>query len=174
MSSVSFFENVFPEDFCKFLLRDSLENLRSGREMWRSNLTWDPAVVRASSPILLRTYNELLKNSILKQLLDSKVIQHKEYTVLNYACTKLSYIPWHSDKLYDNAVTVYLNETWDRDWGGIYLFRDEEAATIRGYIPKFNSAIKNDARTLHSTTIMSSDAEIPRITLQLFSPKQAS
>ena len=45
MSSVSFFENVFPEDFCKFLLRDSLENLRSGREMWRSNLTWDPAAV---------------------------------------------------------------------------------------------------------------------------------
>ena len=131
MSSVSFFENVFPEDFCKFLLRDSLENLRSGREMWRSNLTWDPAVVRASSPILLRTYNDLLKNSILKQLLDSKVIQHKEYLVLNYACTKLSYIPWHSDKLYDNAVTVYLNETWDRDWGGIYLFRDEETATIR-------------------------------------------
>jgi hypothetical protein len=172
MSSVSFFENVFQEDFCRFLLRDCLENLRSGREIWRSNLTWEPAVVRASSLVLVRTYGDLLKNFILSQLLNAKVIQHKEYVVMNYAWTKLSYIPWHSDKMYDDAVTVYLNETWHRDWGGIYLFSDDETSTIRGYIPKFNSAVKNGAHTLHSTTIMSTDAEIPRITLQLFSPRR--
>jgi Rps23 Pro-64 3,4-dihydroxylase Tpa1-like proline 4-hydroxylase len=171
MSNVSFFENVLKEDFCRFLLRDSLENLTSRREMWRSNLTWDSAVVRASSIVLVRAYNDLLKDSILNQLLNSKVIQHKKYVVLNYAWTKLSYIPWHNDGTHDSAVTVYLNETWHRDWGGIYLFREEETGTIRGYIPKFNSAVTNDAHTLHSTTIMSTDAETPRITLQLFSAR---
>jgi len=172
MSTVSFFENVFQEDFCRFLLRDCVETIRSGRETWRSNLTWDPAVVRASSPVLVRTCSDLLKNSILDQLLSAKVIRHKEYLVMNYAGTKLSYIPWHSDKVYADALTVYLNETWHRDWGGIYLFSDEETATIRGYIPKFNSAVKNDAHTLHSTTIVAPDAEIPRITLQLFSSEK--
>jgi Rps23 Pro-64 3,4-dihydroxylase Tpa1-like proline 4-hydroxylase len=125
--------------------------------------------VKASSPVLVRPYNDLLKNSILNQLLKNNVIKHTDYSVMNFVWTKLSYIPWHDDPAASSAITVYLNEKWHRDWGGIYLFSENEGEQIRGYIPKFNSAVKSESRVMHATTIISSDAETPRITVQLFS-----
>jgi hypothetical protein len=169
MPGVEFFENVFQEQFCRFLLCESLELLRSRHCVWRSNLQWNPDVVKASSPVLVRPYNDLLKNSILNQLLKNKIIKHKEYHVMNFVWTKLSYIPWHSDPGESSAITVYLNEKWHEDWGGIFLFREKESEQIKGYIPKFNSAVKNESGIMHATTIVSSDAETPRITIQLFS-----
>jgi Rps23 Pro-64 3,4-dihydroxylase Tpa1-like proline 4-hydroxylase len=106
---------------------------------------------------------------ILKQLLDRGVINDKNYDVMNYVWTRLSYIPWHNDSIYTSAVTIYLNEFWDPDWGGIYLYHtDMEPKDIKGYIPKFNTAIKNNHKIYHSTTIIAMDAELPRITVQLF------
>jgi Rps23 Pro-64 3,4-dihydroxylase Tpa1-like proline 4-hydroxylase len=174
VSGVLYFENVFPEDLCRFLLHDALETLRSGQECWRSNLQWHSGVVRASSPVLVRTYNDLVKKAVLDQLLKEKVIEHQEFVVMNYVWSKLGYIPWHNDESHETAVTVYLNDNWNENWGGIYLYRDSETGGIGGYTPKFNSAVRNDANTWHSTTIISSDAEIPRITLQLFSSKVGS
>ena len=87
---------------------------------------------------------------------------------MNFVWTKLSYILWHNDPTASSAITVYLNEIWHKDWGGIYLFNESDGEQIRGYIPKFNSAVKNDSRIMQATTIVSSDAETPRITVQLY------
>jgi Rps23 Pro-64 3,4-dihydroxylase Tpa1-like proline 4-hydroxylase len=106
---------------------------------------------------------------ILQKLLDNGVINDKTYIVMNYVWTKLSYIPWHNDTTYTSAITIYLNEYWDPDWGGIFLYHTEtEQKNIKGYIPKFNTAIKNSRKVYHSTTIISMDAETPRVTVQLF------
>jgi Rps23 Pro-64 3,4-dihydroxylase Tpa1-like proline 4-hydroxylase len=109
---------------------------------------------------------------ILQQLHDRGIIEDKNtrnYHVMNYIWSRLSYIPWHNDNIHANAVTIYLNEHWDPDWGGIYLYYTTiEANIIRGYVPKFNTAVKNNNRIAHSTTMVSMDAESPRVTIQLF------
>jgi Rps23 Pro-64 3,4-dihydroxylase Tpa1-like proline 4-hydroxylase len=88
---------------------------------------------------------------------------------MNYVWTRLSYIPWHNDAASRIAITIYLNEYWDPDWGGIFLYStDIEPRNIKGYVPKFNTAIKNNNKILHSTTMISMDAKSPRITIQLF------
>src|SRR5205807_392777 len=93
----------------------------------------------------------------------------KNYHVMNYVWTRLSYIPWHNDGARGTAITIYLNEYWDPDWGGIYLFHTErEPTNIKGYLPKFNTAVKNNNTVSHSTTMISMDAQIPRVTIQLF------
>jgi hypothetical protein len=169
MPSAEFFENVFEDKFCRFLLRESLVILHSNQLVWTTNLRWDPKVVKASAPVLVRPYNDLLKDKILNQLLKKEIIKHKEYDVMNYVWTRLSYIPWHNDGHVRSAITIYLNENWHKDWGGIFLFMEKESEQIKGYIPKFNSAVRNESGIMHSTTIISSDAEAPRITIQLFS-----
>jgi Rps23 Pro-64 3,4-dihydroxylase Tpa1-like proline 4-hydroxylase len=177
VEDIAFYENVFAEAFCKYLFRDSLQKLSSGREFARSNFQWQPQIVKASAAVLVRDYDEVISAVILQQLHDKGIIDDKNgnnYHVMNYIWTKLSYIPWHSDNIYINAITIYLNERWDPDWGGIFLYyTDKESPNIKGYIPKFNTAVKNNNRIAHSTTMISTDAESPRVTVQLFTKAES-
>ena len=164
---VEFFDNVFEPDFCNFLLRDSQAKLASGREFTRSNYQWAGVIVRASQPVLVRDYDPALAAIILGQLIKRGVVNNSDFVVMNYAWSRLSYIPWHNDAMHELAITVYLNDTWDQDWGGVFLYKDETAG-IRGYAPKFNTCVKNAGHVLHSTTMITTDAGAPRLTLQLF------
>jgi hypothetical protein len=169
MEDIEFYEGVFKDEFCKFLFQDSLQKLSSGREFTRSNFQWQPKIVRASAAVLVRDYDTKLAAIILQQLNDKGVINDKNYSVMNYVWTRLSYIPWHNDNHRRNAITVYLNENWHADWGGIFLYaEDSERRKIKGYVPRFNTAVKNNSKIQHSTTMISMDAESPRVTIQLF------
>jgi hypothetical protein len=169
---IVFYENVFKETFCKYLFQDSLRNLSSSREFSRSNFHWESKIVRMSAPVLVRDYDTKMSAIILQQLHDKGVINknYNNYHVMNYVWTRLSYIPWHNDGDYMSAITVYLNEYWDPNWGVIYVYRTsaEPKQNIRGYLPKFNAAVKNNNRVSHSTTMISMDAASPRVTIQLF------
>jgi hypothetical protein len=164
---IEFFDQVFEPVFCNFLLKDSREKLASGHEFTRSNYQWASNVVKASAPVLVRHYDPALAAIILDQLIKRGVLESTEFVVMNYAWSRLSYIPWHSDDMHEVAVTVYLNELWDRDWGGVFLYRDQ-AAEIRGYAPKFNSCVRNAGHIMHSTTMITTDAGSPRLTVQIF------
>jgi hypothetical protein len=171
MGSIEFFEDVFDPKFCAFLLTDAKSQLSSGNEFRRSNYHWPPSIVRASQPVLVRDYGAALSALILGQLVKRGVIQNTEFVVMNFASSRLSYIPWHDDTKHEVAITVYLNEVWDRDWGGIFLYMADEPATIRGYAPKFNTGVKNTGHIMHATTMVTTDAEAPRFTLQIFPKK---
>jgi Rps23 Pro-64 3,4-dihydroxylase Tpa1-like proline 4-hydroxylase len=178
MQDIMFYDDVLKEQFAKHLLRDSMDNLSSGRGFTHSNFHWSPGIVKASQVVLVRDYEQEMAALILSQLQDRGILDDEEYHVndyhvMNYAWTKLSYIPWHNDPDYKNAITVYLNEHWDRDWGGIYLYVDRETKGIKGYVPQFNSGLKNNSKLDHSTTLISVDAEYPRLTIQVF-PKTQS
>jgi hypothetical protein len=164
---IEFYDSVFKEEFCRYLFHDALKTLASGREFARSNFQWHPEIVKASAAVLVRDYDTVMSNLILQQLYDRGVIKNSNYHVMNYVWTRLSYIPWHHDDKRRNAITIYLNEYWDHNWGGLYLYYTD-ATHIKGYLPKFNTAIKNSNTLVHSTTIISMDAESPRITIQLF------
>jgi hypothetical protein len=164
---IEFYDSVFNEEFCKYLYRDALKALSSGREFTRSNFQWQPEIVKVSTAVLVRDYDRVMSNIILQQLCDRGVIENHNYHVMNYVWSRLSYIPWHHDDKRRNAITIYLNEYWDHNWGGIYLYYTDPMH-LKGYLPKFNTAIKNSNTLVHSTTIISMDAESPRVTIQLF------
>jgi Rps23 Pro-64 3,4-dihydroxylase Tpa1-like proline 4-hydroxylase len=105
-------------------------------------------------------------DDIILRLIARGILDHPRFAVMMYAWTKLSYIPWHNDVGHNIAVTIYLNDQWPIDWGGLFLYRD--GADIRGYAPRFNTGLRNQGNVLHSTTPVSLDAETPRFTLQLF------
>lgn len=170
MSAVDYFEQVFDPRFCAFLLANARSELVSGHAFTRSNLDWDAGIRKASAKVLVRDYDATLSAMIIDQLIARTVIDHRDYHVMNYAWTAQSYIPWHNDGHRPEAITLYLNDVWDLDWGGLFLFRDPDDQ-IRAFPPAFNCGVKNGNHVLHSTTPVSLDAPEPRFTVQLFSTR---
>jgi Rps23 Pro-64 3,4-dihydroxylase Tpa1-like proline 4-hydroxylase len=82
-----------------------------------------------------------------------------------YFWTKLSYIPWHDDTQADSALTIYLNDYWDQDWGGYFMFKlNNEIKAIK---PDRNLGVIQTGNVSHSVSTVNLDADL-RITLQAF------
>ena len=176
MADFSLFENVFETKFCLWLLNDARKALSETCEFSRSNHHWLPHIVRASAPVLVRDYQPSQAQFILAKLVERGVIEHVNYAVMNYAWSRLSYIPWHRDEHSETAVTIYLNDVWDSDWGGLFLYREEPGQVIRAVAPQFNLAVRNTGNLPHATSMITPDAAEPRFTIQLFvvsAPEQA-
>ena len=164
---IEFFDDVFEPRFCRYLLTDAEDKLARGREFARTSLQWHPAVVRSSQPVLVRDYDENISAIILGQLSKRGIISGDAFDVMNYAWLRLSYLPWHNDEIYSVSVTVYLNIYWDSDWGGLFLYEDQNGL-IHGRAPKFNTAVRNNSKVRHSISMIAPDAVTPRLTLQIF------
>lgn len=137
----------------------------------RSNADWQPAIVRASTGVLIRDFGGGIGETLLALLHQRQIIESRSYSLSLYAWLPGSYIPWHNDGRHAAAVTVYLNQYWDRDWGGLFLYEDTDGA-IHAVVPRFNLGLRNSANLRHATTPVTADAVEPRYTLQLFPSPQ--
>lgn len=172
MANIQFFENIFKENFCTFLLSNAREGLNGGAN-FSSNFRWEDSVTRASTVVLTRDYDTILSKFILDALIEKKIIEHLDYSVMSFAWTRLSYIPWHNDGTHSEAITIYLNDKWDLDWGGLFLFKDENE-DIRAFAPRFNCGLRNMNNVWHATTPVSLDSPEPRFSIQIFPNKVAA
>lgn len=168
--SINKYENVFDDDFCHELFNDCISNISDPTKYnWKSNYSWSSDVFKGSFPVQCRLMDEKYTEKILNNLFEKNIIDNKNYSVNNFVWTRLSYIPWHNDGIYEGgAVTIYLNPIWDENWGGIFMYREENSDEIHGIMPKFNTAVKVNNYTLHSVSFISPLASCPRYTLQLF------
>lgn len=169
MADIAFYENALDPRFARALLQETKQQLEDRSVVWSTNVSWQPEIVRASHPVLMRSYASGAAKMILEQLGQNGVLDPgKDWKVQNYVWTRLSYIPWHNDGNHSEAVTVYLNEDWDSDWGGLFLWRESMKGPIQAREPRFNTALRNADKLWHATTPVMLDAPEPRITLQLF------
>ena len=170
-----YYENVLDESFCHELFNESLIKFNNGEACWSSNYFWNGPLTKDTHPIFIRDYEGEQKQKILKQLYEKNLIEdiNKEYSVMNYVATRLSYIPWHNDIPYNEGITIYLNEYWEPDWGGMYLYmEDVNTNKISGFIPKFNTAIHNTKKEgngiFHGVSLISLGSQCPRVSIQVF------
>ena len=105
----------------------------------------------------------LIKNGLVS--IDEEI----ELVAEVYIWKRLSYIPWHSDKENNDeiryAATLYINETWDDNWGGLFLYKINNS--IMAEAPSFNKLIFNNKNYLHATSMLTVDTPY-RETIQLF------
>ena len=83
-----------------------------------------------------------------------------------YIWTKLSYIPWHNDHHVNGALTVYLNNYWDINWGGYFMYKNQNNE-INAIKPETNLGVLQLEGVEHSVSTVNVNAE-NRITLQTF------
>lgn len=141
--------------------------------VWRPNtVIWDPGLTSGSPAIMLMAL-DFIKDEILnvcKMHLGEEFMSGltAPYPVF-YDSPRGSYVNWHTDKT-PVGISIYLNEFWDRDWGGLFLYDD--GSGIKGIKPEFNRAVVATANIPHCVSPVSLISAQHRYSVQLFLVEQ--
>lgn len=104
---------------------------------------------------------EMIEKVLSKFLKPGETFQFIQY----YEWNQMSQINWHSDSGKKAAITVYLNEEWDPNWGGFFCWQ-ETSGNAHLIVPKFNTAVIARDNPPHHVSLISPYAPI-RKTLQI-------
>lgn len=167
MKSINKYENILNDDL--LIKVDSLiENLINDKNtnFTTSTLLWQEKLIGSSTPVLryVLGYNEKELYNLIKTEIESKV-PFKVEAIMVYLWPNLSYITWHNDNLFAAGLTVYLNKIWDKNWGGLFLYEEDD--NIRAIAPQRNLGVLQVGGVQHATTTTNYGADF-RITLQMF------
>ena len=94
-----------------------------------------------------------------------KKTPHKIKCIMFYFYHPESHIPWHNDGNHNGGITIYLNDIWDKNNGGYFLFEHEN--TIQAIVPKRNMAVEQFGGVEHSVSPTTRLSDIRR-TIQIF------
>ena len=158
------YTNIFSND-----LIVKLKNYtRDGRQPSRTNFFSYPAdIVGYSNALFGFDVSDYLKNEILSSLIAAGVLE-KEPAVWNafiHLMSRNSGIPWHDDASYVFSGTVYLNEIWDKNLGGYFVYEDGEE--IKCIVPTYNTGYFYPLPLKHSCLLTAGNAPF-RESVQIF------
>lgn len=170
------FDRVLADDLMNEVLDELKRNLDGF--VWKpSSFFWPPGIRNKVNRDCLITACSKELNKKLEQAIQNIFIQTNEivpdYEVfysMFYMWQKGSAISIHNDSSFKFGATIYLNETWSPDDGGIFLWRrkNEDERLMQAVVPSFNFMVLNNNFDPHLTTPVSELATQPRMTLQLF------
>lgn len=160
------FDNFFDETLYNECYEYSISKIGSTELSFSTNNSWNPKIVKDSNLVLINTLST--DNDIHKKI--SETIKNKCQidtlkSILFYYWTPCSHIPWHNDANHNGGITIYLNKSWDEDWGGIFLYKDGES--INGYYPRPNRSIMQYGGIRHSVAPTTKNSDV-RLTIQIF------
>jgi len=166
MMSYKIFENFLsPNNFstvqneCKKIWLNKDNNFKINFNFWPEYIVLDSKAVLSFGITSVSPIYKIISDQCLKSFNKSVDV------IMFYYWTPGSYIPWHNDGHFKHAATLYLNEKWDKNWGGYYMA--EENNKIESIKPSKNLLILQSDHINHSTTITSPSADI-RATVQMF------
>jgi hypothetical protein len=161
-------DNLFNEcyTFSNKIFPENTTESQNNSKFRLNILAWYNKVVLDSAHILLFDINEHDNElyNILKRFIEDKIKRQLKSIVFVFY-TPYSHIPFHDDSNHNGGVTIYLNEKWDRNHGGYYLF--ESNNEIRAIVPKKNMAILQFGSIYHSVSCTTRSSKIRR-TIQCF------
>ena len=165
------YEDVLPYK----LLQKCIEELRSSlkSKVWGiSNLFWDDALKVG-----------LVGNVSMKHLPDELSLEVHEvvskyfskigndFMYQYYIWNKMAGISNHDDGRYAEGATLYLNEIWDPNWGGLFVWKDKNEKKeykLNAICPKQNMLIINDEQEMHLVTPVAPTIPHIRVTIQIW------
>jgi hypothetical protein len=163
MPQVCCYKKVFDQPFI-----DEIEACVLGQAACRTNYTaWSEVIVRSSAAILVFDLPNELQTKIIKRAseLCNLIDGYQEVYAMYYKMLPGAYIPWHNDGNWRFGMTIYLNEDWDKNFGGYFAFNDGN--TISCIKPEYNCATYISAPLDHCVFQTAPDAK-PRKTIQIF------
>jgi hypothetical protein len=166
-------ENFLSEELFTELI-NYIKKLNSNKNtIFKSNLNrWQTELLDNSTPVIIYSFEENDKDIFFKLKKEiEKQIPFVVYGIYIYQWPKLSYLPWHTDEGYKSALTLYLNESWNPNWGGYFMYEmDNEIKAIK---PEKNLAVLQEGGVPHCVNTININAPI-RCTMQIFLTKSKS
>jgi hypothetical protein len=165
------YEDVLPPA----LLNKCIEELRSSQDshVWgASNLYWEEILkVGIVGNTSIRHLPEELSLEVHQALgkYFSKI--GNEFMYQYYIWNKMAGVSNHHDGKYSEGATLYLNETWDPNWGGIFVWKDKgekKEYKLNALCPKQNTLVVNNEKETHLVTPVSPISPYVRITIQIW------
>lgn len=151
------------------ITKELKETISSGN--WScSLLKWEWTILRGVKGACLFTrVSDTLKHKIVDEIKQYFPKDYTDYIILFYIWTYNSGIPSHDDGHNKAAATLYLNENWSVDYGGIFIWEDEslDGEKHRCVCPKKKTMVVNDKHEFHLVTPVSQDAPEYRYTIQI-------
>ena len=168
------YNNVLNEHLIKNVM-DYFKSIM-GADVWGSSIGWDQNLSLISSNTLThRISNKTLEKEIKSSIETALDVdfEKEELTFVPsiYVWGGGSYITWHPDECYPYNGTIYLNEEWDSNDGGVFLYKDSQTKEIKGIEPTYNSMVVNsateaDPHNVHCVTCIVPGTIKKRVTIQ--------
>lgn len=148
-------------------IKKTYSNQNTKRLGW-TNLTWDPYLHGNSALTFVIPISEL--NEHIAPLFAKADPAFKDSTIDTQFCVwgKGSSIPFHNDQHVQFAATVYLNDNWQVEDGGLFLWKDRNTNELLVVSPEYNMCVINDLHEAHHVSVVSYTSTQPRITLQIW------
>ena len=144
---------------------DTLKQLASNQSWFSSSVTWHPELKQGIQGSCIFTFvPEHLKIKILDEL--KCYLSSSEPMLQFYIWQPLSGIAWHNDDGHNIGATIYLNEKWHVNNGGIFLHQTKDR--INALVPQKNTIVINDSNEYHMVTPVAFDVPEYRYTIQIW------
>jgi len=146
--TVEIYKNFYNNECLNFINEtiDKSKNTANLRASYPSN-NWHPTIIQDSAPVLIY---DISNTELLNKNLKNKIDLEGDAVFLLYYWPTGSYIPWHDDGHYKRVGTFYCNSYWNLDWGGAFLYKDDDK--ILAEYPEYNKLVIQKDNTWHSTT----------------------
>jgi hypothetical protein len=163
--SITVIDNFLPEELyieCNEYSINMFEN--KSNNIFFTNYTWEERVRRDSAVVLIHETNHVELINKIKTVIKER-FGREINRIMFYYWMQSSHIPWHNDEGHNGGITIYLNEKWNKNHGGLFLFDDGKI--IMGIYPNRNRAIENYGNVLHSVCPTTLNSDVRR-TIQIF------
>jgi len=133
---------------------------------------WEEGLLEYIPGVSSQQYiNGSLKEKLIKEL-SPYLPKYDEINMQFYNWHRLSGIGRHNDGGYGWGATIYLNEKWDINWGGTFIWEDEGGEILKAINPSHNTLIINTPEPqYHLVTMISPLAPETRKTIQIWGGK---
>jgi len=160
------------DNFLEVDLINQIENYAqqcSAQTVWGSSHAWEFRVKRFTTPISVLILPDKFSIPIQNQLLKKTSLTWKKNNPplksMYYLWPPGGYIGWHDDGKYEFASMIYLNPTWNMEWGGFFIHEDSKGQGFRAEAPAFNKCLINEGGVPHTVSRLTPDAPLRRIIL---------
>tara|TARA_B100001029_G_C15061211_1_gene458630 strand:+ start:3449 stop:3982 length:534 start_codon:yes stop_codon:yes gene_type:complete len=140
-----------------------------GAYKWSSSeILWNSGLrIGTTGSTLVQETPQWLRDLLIPEL--NKVLPEYHDININYHLWQRgSGISAHTDLDYIFGATLYLNEEWHMNYGGLFVWQPKGEDTLRAIIPEGNTLVLNDDSETHMVTPVSMEATQYRVTLQIW------
>jgi len=164
--AIKIYKNVLTEEIIQEVY-NYLDN-NAYRNVWRSTIYWkDNLKAKNPTSLLVTDLPIFLSEQVISHFvkLDKKFKKYKHHCMF-YIWPPMSSIAFHNDDKWKMGASIYLNKTWDRNDGGLFLYT--ENGKNKFYVPEYNTCVVNTDHTDHAVSALASHGP-HRLSLQIFS-----
>jgi hypothetical protein len=149
--------------FTKIMVENSPKPLKN--DMWPKDLVDGVGGYSEIYSILDPNIIRILADKCMSVIGSSK--NYEDYLVMYYEGDSQSGLNWHTDKAYSASASIYLNDDWNDNYGGYFVFKMNGDRLTTAFSPDLGLAVFQKGKINHAVTSTRHDAP-KRKSLQVF------